>query len=119
MTNSSKPPKAAIEVPTPTGPFEWSFYYSGPRESTPDPKCLGCFQAGGVCPGHWGLVAALDHRQAQLEGAVVLSDFAMARALVLAEPPHPTRTQVQVSLRGSGSFASVGERALVIEMKIL
>lgn len=137
-----EPPAAPAPLPPPTDPFEWSFYYSGPREPVSDfarcthclaraqkrcpthgdeclPSCPHCQTVRDGCRSHWGLVAALDDREKHLEGAVARSDFALARALVLAELPHPTRSHVQVSLRGSGSLASRGERALVVEVKII
>jgi hypothetical protein len=140
---SAAPP--VYDLPAPDQAFEWSFFYAGPREPAPDlSRCFTCLAqvqkrcpthdvhatsncahckaaAGGACHGHWGLVAALDYREKQLEsgGLVVRSDYALARALVLAEPPHPVRKNVQVSLRGSGNLALTGERTLVVEIKTL
>lgn len=103
--------------------FEWAFHYAGPRAPTDDGYCttcrskrqgecmahqkaftLGCAHCnaaqGGSCAAHCGLEEAIATYGSTLADENK-PDFAVATALVLARPAHPTRKNLIVDMRGN------------------
>jgi hypothetical protein len=120
--------------------FQWGFHYSGPRGAVVDMDCVTCrakstgkcaahdtnfvkncahCQAAGEgapCQGHWGLTAALDDYEKRLTGQQ-LSNFQIAKEMVLGQPLHPSWKNVTATARGNGNLDDSNECEFVITMK--
>jgi len=137
--SAEAPRGGPTEVPAlETVVMEWSFHYSGPREPEQNLRCVTCLAGaqkacpthgetwnkecahcmsaqGGPCQAHWGLEAALDAHAPHVPEAA-LEDYARAVKILLEEPPHPSRKNLSVTMRGNGPLAAAGNRELYIQI---